>query len=106
MVSTLDKAKRALVSVILAFATAYKIALQINRDSADGEVRSAYRRLSRRAHPDRGGSNEDQQKLNDAYSAWTRAGESTRGRGKPAAPPDTGASDMGVLPTKSETKRA
>ena len=42
-------------------------------DSADTAVRSAYRKVSRKVHPDHGGKTEDQQKLNDAYSQWENA---------------------------------
>lgn len=70
MPSKVDVAKRALVSVLRALAAAYGIILEISRDSADEQLRSSYRKLSRRAHPDRGGNTTDQQQLNDAYSTW------------------------------------
>ena len=49
-------AKRASVRVLISVALAYGMALTINRDSTDQELRTAYRRLFLRAHPDEGGS--------------------------------------------------
>ena len=64
MVSAIDLAKRALISLLKALGTAYGLAFAITRDAADKDVRTAYRKLSRKAHPDRGGNPEHQTKLN------------------------------------------
>ena len=55
MVSAADQAKRALASVLRSLLSLYSVALVITRDSADAEIRTAYRTLSRKTHPDRGG---------------------------------------------------
>ena len=47
-------AKRALVSVLLGFACAYRLAFTINRDSSDEDVLKAYRRALLKVHPDKG----------------------------------------------------
>ena len=44
--------------------------------SEDDVVREAYRDLSRKVHPDKGGSSDDQKKLNEAYQSWCDAADS------------------------------
>ena len=53
MVSSLDRAKRALVALLKALATAYNAALTLTRESCDADVSRAYRQISRKVHPDR-----------------------------------------------------
>ena len=53
MVGTLDKLKRALVSLMLSLAQAYNSTVHVTRESTDKEVESAYRQLSRHVHPDK-----------------------------------------------------
>ena len=55
MVSVVDAAKRALVSLLLRLASLYSLTLGVKRDSPDTEVKSAFRRVSKKAYPDRGG---------------------------------------------------
>ena len=66
MVSSADLAKRALVTLIKLLATAYRCVLDVTRDSSDQEVTSAYRKLSKKVHPDKGGLEADQKRLNNA----------------------------------------
>ena len=73
MVSVVDSAKRALVSLLLRLAALYSLTLGVNRDSPDAEVKRAFRRVSKRTHPDRGGDKTKQQDLNNAYAAWESA---------------------------------
>ncbi len=73
MVSAIDRAKRALVTLLKALAASYGVVLQLARDSADRDVRSAYRKVSRKVHPDHGGSVADQTQLNAAHDAWQEA---------------------------------
>ena len=73
MVSVVDAAKRALVSLLLRLAALYSLTLGVKRDSPDAEVKSAFRRVSKKAHPDRGGDTSKQQDLNNAYAAWQTA---------------------------------
>ena len=64
MVSSLDRAKRALVALLKALATAYNVALTLTCESCDADVSRAYRQITRNVHPDKvGGSSEDQKRL-------------------------------------------
>jgi hypothetical protein len=67
MVSAIDRAKRALVALLKHLARVYGVTVDGTRDSADKDVRRAYRQVSRRAHPDHGGNEEHQKSLNNAY---------------------------------------
>ena len=69
-VSALQKAKRVFVHVLLSTAVAYHVALTVNRESADEELLTAYRQVVKKAHPDKGGSKENFQKLQAAKKAW------------------------------------
>lgn len=70
MVSAVDTAKRFLVSLIRTLAAVYGLHVSVTRDAPDAEVRKAYRTMSRKAHPDRGGNVEDMKRLNAAYKEW------------------------------------
>ena len=84
MVSAIEKAKRALVAIILLLARIYGCRIDVTRDAAEAEVARAYRTLSRRVHPDRGGSTGDQQKLNSAHGEWQEAKKNAAPRGRPS----------------------
>ena len=72
--SLVTLAKRALVTLLLAFARQYQIpALVINRDSADKDILTAFKKVARRIHPDKGGSTSDFQRLNNARDEWEKA---------------------------------
>ena len=73
MVSAIDRAKRLLVSLLKTLAAAYGVALKLSRDSSDVDVRSAFKKVSRKAHPDKGGSIADQTALNSARDNWQDA---------------------------------
>jgi hypothetical protein len=79
-----QSAKRAFVTVLLALAVAYSLVLGITRDSNDASIVKAYRRILLRAHPDKGGSTSDAQKLQESREAWeaTRKASGTKGRPK------------------------
>ncbi len=70
MASAIDLAKRALVTLLKTLAAAYGTVLTLTRDSPDATVRSACRKVSRKAHQDHGGDLEHQKSLNAAYEAW------------------------------------
>ena len=71
MVSAVDQAKRALVALLRTLAAAYACAVRVTRDSADAEIRTAYRAVSRKVHPDRPtGCAADQKRLNVAHEKW------------------------------------
>ena len=55
MVSTLDAAKRVLVVLLRTLAATYNCAVGVTRDSSDAVIRKAYRTMSLKTHPDKGG---------------------------------------------------
>ena len=70
--------------------------LDLVRDSADEDVRAAYKKVSRKCHPDRGGNHEHQLELNVAHDAWQdarKSAEANRARAKKDA---TASSSGGV----------
>ena len=81
--SPLTLAKRAFVKVLLALASSYGVAVQVNRDTADHAVLAAYKRVALKAHPDKGGTNEDFQKLHAAKENWERAKTNSAPPGRP-----------------------
>ena len=90
--------KRALVAFLLSLAATYGFTVSLDRDSADGAVVRAVRRVLLRIHPDKGGNVADTQKLNDLKDKWEQARRGTGGgkpRGgrkpKPKAPPQNSA---------------
>ena len=62
MPSEVDLAKRELVKVLRALAAKYKVTLSLTRESSNQDVDKAFRRVSLKAHPDKGGSLADFQK--------------------------------------------
>ena len=92
--SHLQRLKRVLVSVILDLARVYGIVVVINRDSADQHVNAAYKKVARKAHPDKGGSVEDAQRLIAAHTAWetARVNDPAAGAAANAGPPEAKAS--------------
>ena len=107
MVSSVETAKRALVRLLLHLAKLYRVVLGITRDSADDDIRKSYKKVSRKAHPDHGGSGEHQQTLNDTYSAWEQTKREAKGRGRgrqrSTAEPSHGASGV-LLPLRSQAE--
>ena len=85
MVSAIDLTKRALVTLLRSLALAYNCNVDVHRDSQDEALRKAYRKVSRSVHPDRGGSEEDQKRLNAAHEAWSNALRARPVRGRPKA---------------------
>ena len=74
-------AKRAFVQVLLSLAAAYQVATRVTRESAEHALISAYKRLLLKVHPDKGGSNEDFRKLQEAKEKWDNARETSRPSG-------------------------
>ena len=62
MPSLVAQAKRALVAALKSVARTYGVRVDLTGDSPDAAVRSAYRRVFLRAHPDKGGSVEHAQR--------------------------------------------
>ena len=79
----LTLAKRACVKVLLALASSYSVAVQVNRDTPDHAVLTAYKRVALKVHPDKGGTNEDFQKLQAAKEKWERAKTDSAPPGRP-----------------------
>ena len=80
--SPLEKAKRTFVSLLLLLARAHGLALGISRESLDPAVLTAFRRVSRKVHPDRGGSLAESQRLNAARDCWDEAERSDERSGE------------------------
>ena len=73
MVSAVDMAKRALVSLLHRLALLYAVTLEVKRDSPDAEVKRAFRKVFKKRHPERGGNKAHQQELNSASTASENA---------------------------------
>ena len=82
MPSVVEQAKRALVAALKSLARTYGVRVDLTQDSSDAAVSSAYRRVFRRAHPDKGGSAEHAQRLSGAKGAWEAAQRASTG-GRP-----------------------
>ena len=82
--SFLQRAKRALVSVLLKLAFDYGVAADINRESEDRAVLQRYRRVVKKVHPDKGGHKKTFQTLQVAKEAWDTARQGARPAGNPA----------------------
>ena len=78
MASAIDLGKRALVTLLNRLASVYAVVLGVTRDSSDEDVRRAYRKLSKKCHPDKGGKREHQQSLNAALDTWEGAKKATK----------------------------
>ena len=79
--SFLQRAKRALVSVLLKLAFDYGVAVDINRESDDRAVLQCYRRVVKKIHPDKGGHKKTFQTLQVAKEAWDTARQGARPAG-------------------------
>ena len=83
MVSDIEKAKRALIAVLRSLSLLYNCGFDISRESVDTAITKAYRSLSRKVHPDKGGRPGDQTRLNAAHDVWTDALKNRGTRGRP-----------------------
>jgi hypothetical protein len=81
--SILDRAKRALVSLLLRLASAYGVALDVRRESDEKAILQAYRRIAKKVHPDKGGTKKSFQALQAAKEAWDSARVERRPSGNP-----------------------
>ena len=116
MVSAVDICKRTLVKLIHTLASAYGCCVTLTRESSDADVKKAFRKVSKKTHPDHGGSTADQQRLNAAYEEWCQALRDRGSRGRPrtkdssqvvlsAAPPTSTASLRSELCQSSLAKK-
>ena len=76
--SLVQRAKRALVSVLLKLAFDYGVAVDINRESDDRAVLQRYRRVVKKVHPDKGGHKKTFQTLQVAKEVWHTARQGAR----------------------------
>ena len=77
--STVDVCKRALVILIRALAVAYGFRVIVSRYSTDQVIKRAYHTTSKRTHPDKGGSTQDQTAQSELGTA-NSAGSQVRKR--------------------------
>jgi tRNA G26 N,N-dimethylase Trm1 len=82
MPSVVEKAKRALVKVLLALAAAYNVRVQVQRDSSERVVTTAFKRVALKVHPDKGGTAEDFRKLQEAKEKWETAKQNAQPPGR------------------------
>jgi curved DNA-binding protein CbpA len=106
-VSPVQAAKRALVVLLRALAAVYGITLDVTRESSDTDVTKAFKKVSGRVHPDKGGAAEDSQRLNAARDAW-KAAEKTKdsrdGR-QPTSRARSQPSSALLLPVKADARK-
>ena len=102
MVSVSDKCKRFLITLIRTLAPLYGCSVKVTRDSSNADVRTAYRTVSKKAHPDHGGHEEDQKRLNAAYKEWCDV--AFEARKKTSSNKGGGGAVVLVLPTTREEK--
>ena len=67
--NALQHAKRAFVRILLALAAHFDLRLRITRDSTDKAILTAYRTVCKTVHPDKGGSKDEFQRLQQAKEA-------------------------------------
>ena len=96
------------MSVLLLLARRYQLDLVVNRDSSTEDLLKAYRKVLLKAHPDKGGTKADAQKLQAAKTEWDWVWKRPARVGRPSAEPSDGvlvltltiASDMPGDPTR------
>ena len=82
MVSNIDTGRRALVcDTSESLAVIHGLELALTRESTDRQLRAAYRTVSRKSHPDKGGTPEHQKALNAGREAWEDSLRASTGRG-------------------------
>ena len=103
MVSSVDIAKRMLVTLLKSLAGIYSVVLGLTRESTDTQVKAAYKQVSRRAHPDQGGEAKHQASLNAARDSWEDALRASKCRGSiGTANKNKGKTSTGLLPVHVE----
>ena len=72
--SLVQQTRRALVTLLFTFARQYDVNFRpITRDSSDEDLLKAFKKVALKVHPDKGGRQQDAQKLNAARDAWEAA---------------------------------
>ena len=72
MRSAVDTAKRALVKLLKAAASTHGLESKVTRESPDKAVTKAFRVVSLRAQPEKGGDNDGYQSVMAAYDTWQK----------------------------------
>ena len=83
MPSETDTAKRALGKRLRELAARYDVALTLTRDSSNKDVEKAFRKVSFKVHPDKGGVLLDFQRMSAANDAWQNLLKNTGPAGRP-----------------------
>jgi hypothetical protein len=83
MPSQTDVAKRELVKVLRELAVKYSVPLSLTRESTNKDVEKAFRKVSCKAHPDKGGLLADFQKLSATNDVWQDLLKDAGPRGRP-----------------------
>ena len=78
-VSEPRRRKEELLKVLRELGAQYGVAVNLTRDSDNAAYRTAYRKLSHKVHPDKGGTVADQQRLNAAHGEWQRSARASAG---------------------------
>ena len=80
------------------------MALELTRESPDKDVATAFRKLSRKTHPDHRGSKEHQTSLHNARDTWEQAkkGQKSNWGGNRAG--DRGGGSEQVLPVRQRQR--
>ena len=73
MGSQVQAKKRAFVKILLRIAALYRFVCNVNRDSSDAELGTAFRKVSAKCHPDKGGDAEHSKQLNAARDEWKKS---------------------------------
>ena len=101
--SSLQHAKRSFVTVLLTIAAFYSVRLTITRDASDEDCTKAFKRVSLKAHPDKGGLLAHSQALNAAKENWDKARRNnTRER---EGPKKRGSGDVIATQTQRQDKK-
>ena len=107
MPSAVDLAERELVKLLKSLASKCKLHLELSRDSSDNDVK-AFRKVSLKTHPDKGGDVADFQKLSATNNSWQDLCKNTAAPGRPPKAekpkrqrPEVGKALSVVVPTRS-----
>ena len=81
-----DLKKRALVRLLKELARKYHVQVAVTQIATDETVLQAFKRVACKAHPDKGGTKEDAQRLNAARAEWDQAKKEAGRPGRKAGP--------------------
>ena len=95
-------ATRQFVKTLLALAAVYSLSLPVTRESTDDELVKAFKRLSLKVHPDKGGCLEHAQELNSAKQAWDQS-RSKKTQGRPQNPRNEPGADATLAKTDEDS---